>query len=253
MDNINEQEKSAGHPISTKPKRLDFQKNPKLTLILGLVLALLIATTYALITRDTDSSFETNYRTVEKAVAPGKGNMGGRISFNKPSELEKVFEGATAASSRNVYIQLAKSSKSDAMVEISNLLARAQNLQGEGAPAAGYTDTLRNNLNNTQSADYKFAVKPIESSVDELYKNSQQTTLGSAKTFTNPNVTKDAWQFDVTASGDEGKGVPQQKGTAVVMIGKGGIYYFVVSATTNNWNNQQQFFKNILDSIQIDQ
>lgn len=236
-------------------------KTPKIKLVIfGLIVIVLVLIGAGIYASQKNESISVNNKdysfTYDKTTnlkLPGTGDDRG-MSFDKPDEIKYVITVPDPLSKAS-YVQL------ESNIEVARLLALIKDVSyippsdtTPGGPGPDYADFLRQDLSkDPQSVEYQRATKSIEVFAKSGFASLIKTTLGNAQPFTNSTIKKDAWQFDVTTTGNPANGTPAQEGKVIIAIGKYTYYYFLVTATTENWSDNSSIFNKVFNSLKIDQ
>lgn len=123
-------------------------------------------------------------------------------------------------------------------------------------PTQAYLDTVGKTLKKpTTDIDYRFFTSVINQFARTTVNNNLDLSLGQAKPFTNSSIRSNAWEFEVRVKNktDKKNNPSNQKGKAVYAITHYGYYYFISYDTDYNWNNNQRVWREVLNSLKLDQ
>ena len=223
-------------------------------LAIALLLILIVAGVYFIKKSSSGGSYTFNYgNDTVSYVLPSQG-AGYKVSINRPDAIKTVMPGI----SDHVFTQYFGHTDSRTTTKQWGPILAFVGMRSRPYPKPkvlgtdNYRDEIAKTLNNPSSERYKATTTNARSFAQALYRYRQSITLGAASHFTNANIKKYAWQFDLTASDSKYKNLSQQ-GKVVYVLGDHGWYYILVSAEKNNWQNNQDLFQKVLSSIKVDQ
>jgi hypothetical protein len=216
----------------------------------GFLLVILIIAAVILLVKyhHNSTKFNVNYKGTQSYKLPGS-QPGRGMVFDRPSVFSRAL---SQTSNLATFVQGHEDRKSPQAIVISQLRAGANDY------FKGPTPTLVSLVNQYMTAaetdsGYQGVVGNAQNFARDAFQApNQKITFGHAAAFTNANITKNAWQFDLNVSQPNGP-QPTEKGKLLFMIGQHTAYYFLVTAVDKNWGSNSQFFQGIINSVKIDQ
>ncbi len=110
----------------------------------------------------------------------------------------------------------------------------------------GINDFMSGAVKNSYSADY---IDAIKKQVFDSYPG-YDATLSAPHKFTNANIKKNAWSFDLDITNADPT-IKPMKGKLVYVLGPGTIYYFSLMVTEDNWTQNITTWQTVLDSLKL--
>lgn len=99
----------------------------------------------------------------------------------------------------------------------------------------------------------------ISQTLKDFVKNNAapryNTSLTNSQPFTNPNISKNAWQLDINLIDSDPADGQNQKmtGNIIYAIGQKAIYYYALAAVDYNWQANTSTWQQMLDSLKLEQ
>lgn len=195
--------------------------------------------------------YTQTYNSLSTAIVAG-GGEGQAIIFKKISQLNSI--GDTSDQYSQSYVQLTQSEQDKkAYIAINRLNVKVQDFPSPAPPQAQIEKLKTILAGDPNSANYKLYIADIKAFGQSAFpEKTINVSLAKANPFTNPSISSNAWQFDLTAT-DSTNQTPTHLGKVLYMIGKNSTYYFLTAAAENNWQNNTKTFQETLDSIKINQ
>lgn len=119
-----------------------------------------------------------------------------------------------------------------------------------------YLEYLNKSLMSNSGKDYDSVMKSVTSFTRASIISDYKYELSDTKHFTSPNISKNAWQFDLKVTSPEKDGKKKYndlKGKVILAAGKKTFYYFLVTSLDYNWEPNTKTWQQIYDSLKIDQ
>ena len=244
------------------PAKQAVAKNPDrkskrlLQIIVVLVVITAVIGAYAIYKNngDNNQTGQASYNTAKMEEVKMAGTSAGNgMSFKKPYELKFVSGEETA--SLNGFIRLGESPKDkNAFVDLARMQALSKTFSSPSLPNAGYIQEVTTSFTQDPSSPgFKNDTVALKTFVDDAFVEPTITVaLGPAKEFTNPNITKNAWQIDVYVTDSSGL-TPKQTGKLIYVIGNKNNYKFLVTAQESDWDSNSKMWQDVLASLKIDQ
>lgn len=116
----------------------------------------------------------------------------------------------------------------------------------------GVNDFMAGTVKNSYRTEY---INAIKKQVFDSYPG-YDAKLGEPQKFTNANIKKNAWSFDldITYTKPQPNSNPQikpMKGKLVYVLGPGTIYYFSLMVTQVNWTPNTAIWQTVLGSLKL--
>lgn len=110
----------------------------------------------------------------------------------------------------------------------------------------GVNDFMSGAVKNSYSKAY---IDAIKKQVFDSYPG-YSAQLGQPHKFTNANIKKNAWSFDLNILSSNAQIKPMQ-GKLVYVLGNGVIYYFSLMVTKDNWTPNMATWQTVLSSLKL--
>jgi hypothetical protein len=237
--------------VSTSSNKSSNPNNLKIVVML-IVLIAVAAGAYLLFgAKDKTSEQGSSASQTTSEVTVLGSSKGKGMNFSRPAELSPV----TWQDTNNLrsFIKLSPSNKQEAYVDVSRLLAASLDYKSSSDPNQAYIDDVASTLKDPNSPTYSSDISALTNFVKQGFTEGPiAVNLGVAKHFTNSNIKKNAWIFDVTTV-DSSNITPTHRGVLVYALGENAIYRFMYTKTTAKWNADNNSWQTVLDSIKIDQ
>ncbi len=197
------------------------------------------------------AKYEFTYKNSQLYKVPGT-KSGRGITFKKPDVFTFNVSGENTDKLRG-FIQPLKDPKAEEVIALSRLKVEIREFPR--GPSAQLIKVISDAMNQPNgSKDYETVVlMPHAFASTAMQQPGAKMEFSYAKQFTNPSITSNAWQYDVSVSFPKNGPQKNHKGKLVYIFGKNSAYFFYISAVESNWDNNSQFFQEIIDSIKINQ
>jgi len=110
----------------------------------------------------------------------------------------------------------------------------------------GVNNFMTGAVKNSYRTDY---INAIKKQVFDSYPG-YSATLSEPQKFTNANIKKNAWSFDLDVTSSNPQVMPM-KGKLVYVLGDGVIYYFSLMVTKDNWTPNMSVWQTVLGSVKL--
>lgn len=111
---------------------------------------------------------------------------------------------------------------------------------------AGINDFMSGAVKNSYRTQY---IEAIKKQVFDSYPG-YSASLGEPQKFTNANIQKNAWSFDLDITSANPQ-VKPMKGKLVYALGDGVIYYYALMITKDNWASNMATWQTVLGSLKL--
>lgn len=110
----------------------------------------------------------------------------------------------------------------------------------------GVNDFMSGAVKNSYSAKY---IDNIKKQVFDSYPG-YSAKMSEPQKFTNANITKNAWSFDLEITSVNPQ-IKPMKGKLVYVLGPGTVYYFSLMVTQDNWASNMATWQTVLGSLKL--
>jgi hypothetical protein len=233
------------------------KNKPWLIALTALLLLAAAAAIYLMFFNDsntgTNSKFIYSYKPSETTTAfvEGSGSKRG-MEFNMPSALKIIW--TPAPKNQKAFMNLVSNPKyPKSTVAVARVVADAYNYSSSDLPNAKFYQEMSDQFSlDPSSKQYQDNLKNLYTVAKIAIPEKGMTVkIAGAKEFTNPNIHKNAWVLDITATDPAGK-IPNHTGKILWIGGSHSFYHFLVMADDEDWNNQSAIWQSVLNSIRID-
>lgn len=111
---------------------------------------------------------------------------------------------------------------------------------------AGINDFMSGAVKNSYRTQY---IDAIKKQVFDSYPG-YSANLSEPQKFTNANIKKNAWSFDLDITSANSQ-VRPMKGKLVYVLGDGVIYYYALMITKDNWASNMATWQTVLGSLKL--
>jgi len=215
--------------------------------ITGIVIAaiaavVVIGVVFILINSGSKTAFSHKYTSVQPSAVKSKDNLS--VSLKKPAEFTPQYKDVLSTPFQ-IYTQ--NEVVGNKTVTTGYLFVSASPL---AADEKSVVDTVNHAFTkNPNDPYYKSAKRPMESYVDNIYSGLYKTvTVGNPTALQTPNLKKDAYIFDVSASGAK-NGAPDQQGKAIYTWTDNAVFFYILSVAKENWQPNLATWQDMINSF----
>ncbi len=167
----------------------------------------------------------------------------GGMSFPKPSEFAQTAKANTPNYSTASFVHM-----DSYKYPLSYIFAFSykDSHASDDKYVKGVNDFMTGTVKNSYSVQY---IDAIKKQVFDSYPG-YNATLGMPQKFTNANIKKNAWSFDLDVTNSNPQVLPM-KGKLVYVLGPGVIYYFSLMVTNEDWAPNMATWQAILGGLSL--